>query len=325
MSGTEPALGVGVARAYFAVQAAAGAVWWIAVFASPDLERWTLGEWQPTALLGPDLALFVGASAIAAVWANRVAALVAALWTTGLTVALGTYGLVTQMAGWGVVLMAVATAGTLGAAATLWFGSLPTDVFFAGPFSFRVAHDKARWRHLTRSLIQLVVFWTTFFVIIPLALAAVEQRLGLSWPALDQHWVRLVGVALFLMGSVVGLWSCVTMALRGHGTPLPAHTARDLVVSGPYRWIRNPMATAGASQTVGVGLIVGSWTVIAIALTGAVAWNALIRPTEEADLQNRFGDSYRQYTAGVRCWLPTLREPQTSSHTTTSERSRSTP
>ena len=104
--------------------------------------------------------------------------------------------------------------------------------------------------------------------------------------------------------------SCVTMALRGKGTPLPAETARELVVTGPYRFIRNPMAVGGLVQTVGVGLAIGSWMVILIAVAGALVWNHLIRPTEEADLAERFGDPYRRYAESVRCWVPTRPDPK---------------
>ncbi|HTN99921.1 MAG TPA: isoprenylcysteine carboxylmethyltransferase family protein, partial [Microthrixaceae bacterium] len=171
--------------------------------------------------------------------------------------------------------------------------------------SFRVADTASGARHLRRSLAQLVVFWTTFFVVVPLVLAFVEQRLHLDWTALD-HWsVRFFGATAFILGSALGLRACVTMALRGHGTPLPAQTARDLVITGPYRSVRNPMAVAGALQTVGVGLAIGSWMVVAVALAGALAWNVLIRPVEEADLAARFGEPYRQYAEQVRCWVPT--------------------
>jgi protein-S-isoprenylcysteine O-methyltransferase Ste14 len=95
------------------------------------------------------------------------------------------------------------------------------------------------------------------------------------------------------------------MALQGKGTPLPAETARELVVAGPYRIVRNPMAVCGALQTIGVGLILGSWTVIAIAVAGAVLWNVVIRPGEEADLAARFGPAYDRYRTQVRCWIPT--------------------
>ncbi len=298
---------VSVARAYFALQAVGGAAWWVAVIASGDVRVWTLGHWDPAILVGPDLVLFVGASALAAALGSRIAAAIAAVWTTAVTVALALYGLVEQTAGWGVVLMAVATLGTLAAAMTIWFGYLPTGWFFVGPFTFRVADEASGAHHLRRSLAQLVVFWIAFFVVVPLVLMMVEQRLHLSWNALDHGSVRLVGVATFLLGSALGLWACVTMALRGNGTPLPAETARELVVTGPYRSVRNPMALAGLVQTVGVGLVVGSWMVLAVAAAGALAWNVFIRPAEEDDLAVRFGEPYRHYADHVRCWIPTRR------------------
>lgn len=180
-----------------------------------------------------------------------------ALWTVGVTAALAVHGLVDRTAGWGVTAMTLASIGSCAAAATLWFGRLPTGWFFVGPFSFRPAADRPLGGHLRRS-----------------------------------------------MG---GLWSCVTMALRGRGTPLPAETARELVVAGPYRWVRNPMALAGAAQTAGVGLWTGSWVVIALAAAGGVVWNALIRPVEEADLAARFGPAYDSYRREVRCWIPVRR------------------
>lgn len=295
---------VDLARAYLGVQAVAGAVWWVTVVASDEVARWTLGTWDPEALAGPDLVLFVGASAVAAIATSRIAAAIASAWTVLVTVALGIHGLVEQVAGWGVLLMSAATVGTLAAASTMWFGGLPTRWFFVGPFSFRVADEGPSQRHLRRSLAQLVVFWTTFFVVVPLVLSAVEERLRLHWTALDEPAVRIVGAAMFVVGSALGLWSCVTMALQGEGTPLPSETARELVVGGPYRIVRNPMALAGVLQTSGVGLVVGSWLVIVVALAGALVWNALIRPTEEADLAARFGEPYRRYADRVACWVP---------------------
>lgn len=294
----------GLARAYFALQAAAGALWWIAVFTSDDVRRWTLGGLDAGLLVGPDLVLFVGASALAAARTSRFWSVVAAVWTCVVTVALAAYGLVEQQAGWGVVLMVLATVGTLAATASLWLGGLPSHWFFVGPFRFQVADEQPGSRHLRRSLVQLVVFWSTFFLLVPIVLVAAERRLDLAASFLDHPLWTILGASLFGIGSAGGLWSCVTMALQGEGTPLPAQTARELVVAGPYRIVRNPMAVCGAAQTVGVGLIVGSWTVIVVGIAGACIWNVVIRPAEEADLAARFGTSYERYCADVRCWIP---------------------
>lgn len=293
------------ARAYFAVQAAAGTAWWVAVFVSADVRRWTLGDWSPGLLVVPDGVLFVGASAVTAWRAHRVLGGVVAVWTTTVTAVLSAYALSERVAGWGAVLMVVATIATWAATLTLWSGRLPLRWFFVGPFAFRVAQQRSRGRHLLRSLVQLVVFWSIFFLLVPYALATLEQRLRIGWPALDHPIAHWSGAIAFVVASGLGLWSCVSMALQGEGTPLPAETARNLVVVGPYRFVRNPMAVAGGIQTAGIGLWLGSWTTVVVAGAGALIWNTLIRPDEEADLAARFGAAYQAYRARVRCWIPT--------------------
>ena len=192
----------------------------------------------------------------------------------------------------------------MAATLTLQSGRLSVQWFFIGPFAFRVAGNQSRGRHLRRSLVQLVFFWTTFLILLPLVLSSAERRLRLDWDPLQRSGFARVGPIVFLVASAFGLWSCVSMAVLGEGTPLPAATARNLVVVGPYGFVRNPMAVAGALQTVGVGLWRGSWMVIVSSITGALIWNIFIRPEEEADLAARFGDDYDAYRAAVRCWIP---------------------
>lgn len=296
---------VALARWYFALQAVAGLVWWALVFTVDEVRVATLGDWSPQWLVVPDLVLFAGASAVAAAAPSRAAAVVAAGWTAVVTIALAGHGLTEQTAGWGVLAMSVATIGSVAAALTLWMGALPRHWFFVGPFSFRPADPASGRRHLMRSLTQVVVFWTTFFLLVPAVLAWAEQRLGLSSPALAAAWIRPVVAVVFLVAAAGALWACVTMSLVGRGTPLPSATARELVVAGPYRWVRNPMALAGVVQTACVGLWFGSWLVVAVAVAGGVVWNVVIRPGEEADMASRFGQPYLAYTAAVRCWIPT--------------------
>lgn len=304
-----PRFGVEEARRYFAGQAVAGAGWWVAVAASPRVRDATLGDLSPAWLAPPDLALFVGGSALAAALGSRLWGWVALGWTALVTVGLVGFALVTRDAGWGAVAMVAALAGTGAATLTLARGRLPGHWITVGPFAFRPAPRRDPRSHLRRSLQQLVVFWMGFFVVVPLVLTAIEDRLRTRWSALDAPVVGAVGLALLVVFSGVGIWSCGVMALRGAGTPLPASTARHLVVAGPYRRVRNPMAVAGAAQTIGVGLLLGSWLVVAVAVAGAVVWDTLIRPEEEHDMATRFGPGYDRYRAEVRCWIPRLSEP----------------
>jgi protein-S-isoprenylcysteine O-methyltransferase Ste14 len=141
-----------------------------------------------------------------------------------------------------------------------------------------------------------------FLGVIPLVLSWFEQRwgVGVPFPVL----IRGIGLVELIAASALGLWSGATMASLGDGTPLPSATARKLVIAGPYRYVRNPMAVAGIAQGVAVGLLLGSWLVVIWALCGSLVWNSLIRPFEEEDLEKRFGDDFRAYRDHVKCWVP---------------------
>jgi hypothetical protein len=116
--------------------------------------------------------------------------------------------------------------------------------------------------------------------------------------------VAVLGVALLAFSSVIGVWSARAIANFGSGTPLPGQMANHLVTRGPYSFVRNPMAIAGIVQGVSMGVLIGSWLVVVYALVGSLLWNWLIRPHEEADLYERFGDEYREYADRVYCWWP---------------------
>lgn len=296
-----------IARAYFALQALAGVLWWAAVFTLPAVRRATLGGLDPVAVAVADIPLFVLASALAALLperARRWAMRIVVPWTLLVTAALAAYATATGRAGWGAVIMAAASCGGVAAWSLAEFGRIPAERLLRGPLSFGVASDASPRRQLETTLLQMIGFWALFLVVLPAGLLALETRwrLHAEFAAL----LPTLGGALLLCASGLGLWSAVAMSLRGEGTPLPSASARRLVVSGPYRWVRNPMALAGIAQALGVGLLASSWFVIVYALCGAVSWHALVRPLEEADLAARFGDEFADYRRRVRCWVPRI-------------------
>ncbi|WP_350349527.1 isoprenylcysteine carboxylmethyltransferase family protein [Agromyces sp. G08B096] len=289
-------------RAYFAAQAAAGALWWVAVFVSPLVHELTLGGLDPVLVAVVDVPLFVGASAAAALGSSP-AAVITTGWTLLVTTTLAAYATVTTEAGWGVLLMAAASGGSLAALCLMRFGRVPTEWIIFGPFRFRPAVPGARpGRRIAATAVQITVFWGLFLVVAPLALLALEMRWGVHAPA--PAYVRLAGAGVLVLASALGLWAAGAMSTRGDGTPLPSAMPNRLVIAGPYRYVRNPMAVSGILQGVAVGVILSSWLVVMYALIGSLVWNFMVRPHEEANLAHRFGDAFERYRAEVRCWVP---------------------
>lgn len=299
-----PMLTRGAGRLYFALQAAAGGAWWIAVFTAPGVREATLGGLDPALVAALDLPLFVAASALAAA-GLRAAVWIAAPWTVLVAAGMAIYATATQLAGWGALLMIAAALGSAGAALLVLTGRIPSERMLVGPFAFRAARSTAARDNVGRTGAQIVVFWGLFLVVIPVVIAAIEQRWGLQIPA--PAAVRVAGAALLAAASALGIWSALAMSLRGGGTPLPSAMAHRLVVTGPYRYVRNPMALAGIAQGAAVGLMLGSWLVVLYALSGSLFWNRIVRPLEEADLQARFGAEFAAYRDRVACWIPRLR------------------
>jgi protein-S-isoprenylcysteine O-methyltransferase Ste14 len=291
-------------RAYFAFQAVAGGLWWVAVFAVPAVREATLGSIDPVVMAAFDIPFFVVASAVAGA-GSRGAAIIATGWTVLVTVFLALFATLTTQAGWGVALMAAASAASVLALLLVLRGELPTHWLMLGPFRIRpAATGRPTRRHVGATAAQIVVFWGAALGLVPAVIAALESRWMLHLDAAPG--VRIAGAVIFAAASALGLWSAVSMSTHGEGTPLPIATARRLVVRGPYRFVRNPMAVAGIAQGVAVGMMLSSWLVVIYAVCGSVVWNTAIRPHEERDLEARFGAEFTRYRARVRCWVPRL-------------------
>ncbi|WP_285026713.1 isoprenylcysteine carboxylmethyltransferase family protein [Plantibacter sp. ME-Dv--P-122b] len=296
-------------RWYFAVQALAGAAWWVSVFLVPPVGAATLGSLDPVVTAVLDVPLFVVASALAA-FGIRWAAILATAWTLLVTVSLGIFAAVTQEAGIGALLMVGAAVGSVTALALLLTGGIPRAWITIGPFAFHPADATASTgSQLRRTAVEIIVFWGVFLAVIPAVLRFFELRwqVAIALPPGAEQIADVAGVIVSVLGSVVGLWSAAAMATTGGGTPLPAAMPNRLVIAGPYRFVRNPMAVGSIVQGVGVGLLLSSWVVVVYAVFGAVVWNVLVRPVEEADLEARFGEPYRRYREDLRCWVPSLR------------------
>jgi protein-S-isoprenylcysteine O-methyltransferase Ste14 len=166
----------------------------------------------------------------------------------------------------------------------------------------------ARFRYnMAKTLAQMLIMWSIFFGLGPAIVYRVEGTTPLKRYRFASRGWRVAGAVAFLLGWALAEWSAVVMVRDGHGTPLPADAPRDLVVAGPYRYVRNPMAIGSFAQGFAVAMFIGSPLVALYVLGGSIGWNYLVRPWEELDLEERFGAPYAHYRDTVRCWIPRTR------------------
>ena len=150
-----------------------------------------------------------------------------------------------------------------------------------------------------------------FFVIAPGVFAGLVPWLMTGYrfeePVAGWLAMRVAGGALIGAGLLVLVPAFTRFALEGLGTPAPVAPTTQLVVGGPYRYVRNPMYLAVGSTIVGQALLFGQLELLPYAAVFFAAVTAFVYNYEEPALRRRFGAEYEAYRAAVPGWWPRLR------------------
>ena len=117
---------------------------------------------------------------------------------------------------------------------------------------------------------------------------------------------RAIG-AVLIAGACIALVECFArFALIGRGVPAPIAPTRTLVVSGLYRYCRNPMYISVVTAIAGQALVFGSVTLLGYAAGLWLVFHLFVLGYEEPTLARQFGN-YPDYRRHVPRWIPRLR------------------
>jgi protein-S-isoprenylcysteine O-methyltransferase Ste14 len=116
--------------------------------------------------------------------------------------------------------------------------------------------------------------------------------------------VAWYGLALIAVGVAIYLGCLWVFAVVGRGTPGPWDPPRRLVAVGPYRWVRNPIYVAALLVVLGEAWSFRSASLLLYWGSMAVVFHLFVVGYEEPTLRRTFGQTYDEYTRGVRRWLP---------------------
>ena len=119
--------------------------------------------------------------------------------------------------------------------------------------------------------------------------------------------LRVVGAALIAVGVLALLDSFRRFVVEGLGTPAPVAPTEELVVSGLYRYVRNPMYVAVAATILGQALLLGQLVLFAYGAVFVAVVATFVRWYEEPTLARTYGEQYEAYKRSVPAWFPRLR------------------
>jgi len=150
--------------------------------------------------------------------------------------------------------------------------------------------------------VGLAIFGLSLVVVIAAGLAT-DRAIGAP-PLLPGAAGTVLGAGLLVLGAVLCGW-CVASFLRARGTPVPFNPPKELVVTGPYLWMRNPMVTGVFGVLFGLGFLLHSPSIVLIWTPLYVLAHVIeLKRVEEPELERRFGASYTEYRRSVPMFIP---------------------
>jgi protein-S-isoprenylcysteine O-methyltransferase Ste14 len=151
------------------------------------------------------------------------------------------------------------------------------------------------------SLAWFVVIGGTFGCVLPWVLGYWHFHQPVS------HWwiARVVGIAA-ICGGLVPLVDSFVQFFRAGGTPIPVASPPRLVVTGFYRYVRNPIYVGFLFVLVGQTLLFGSRGLLEYTVAAWCVGAAAVRWYEQPILARKFGAQYQAYRRAVPAWRPRL-------------------
>jgi len=90
-------------------------------------------------------------------------------------------------------------------------------------------------------------------------------------------WLAGIGLAVFLLGLALAVWARLCLG-RNWGMPMSRKADPELVTTGPYRWIRNPIYTGIIVAMIGTTIAISLyWLIAAVVLGGYFVYSACTR------------------------------------------------
>lgn len=166
----------------------------------------------------------------------------------------------------------------------------------------KILHDSDRE---TAFFVAIRSIWA--FAVIASILLYVLFPVALKWGELDlNNTVRVIGMIIGIASDLLILWILVSLG-KNISAALKVRDNQQLVTSGPYRYVRHPLYSAGLLLFFSIFLISANWLLGLIGI-GFQLFLMLVRtPLEEQMLIEHFGEEYRRYMQQTGAHMPRFR------------------
>lgn len=153
-----------------------------------------------------------------------------------------------------------------------------------------------------KSIIAGILYISLTYIIIPLFLIGINNYFKLGVYEIPQF--QTAGIVLVVIGLLIVLYCAGIFLYIGKGTPVPVAPPKNLVITGLYKFVRNPMYIAYLIMILGGAMILGYFLLFFYPILFILCIHLFVVFIEEPSLKKRFGQDYEKYLYSVPRWLP---------------------
>jgi len=138
--------------------------------------------------------------------------------------------------------------------------------------------------------------------------------LGVYLPAAITRWklppsslaLRILAWTLIALALLPLVESIARFVWAGRGTLVPFAPTETLVVSGFYRYVRNPMYLGVLTGIAGQVILFRSLPLVGYGVLLALGFHFFITRYEEPTLRKTYGSQYDDFCRRVPRWIPSI-------------------
>lgn len=167
----------------------------------------------------------------------------------------------------------------------------------------------SRKKYTENQRLTALIFMGMFFLIIMPAILVwtsnIDKKLNIP-KIIFEPYNLIIAVFLILIGLIFAFWSVQIEFTRGEGTPAPMMPTQKLIITGPFRYCRNPMTFGTICGYLGVVVLTGSLSSLMLFILLISVLLTYIKLAEEKELAIRFGQAYLDYKKKVPFIIPRI-------------------
>ena len=171
-------------------------------------------------------------------------------------------------------------------------------------FVYRVATGSTK----LKMIITLPVAILFFGLVVLFVFASIwVDKLYVFFHFDSSGWTIALSIILLSLGWFICGWTALSF-IRTKGTPVPFNPPPKLITTGLYAHIRNPMLLGLFIFLIGLGIILGSLSLIFIFTPLFVLINVFyLKVVEEKEMEKKFGGEYLEYKKKVPMFIPKIK------------------